>query len=245
MKLKLLITLLLSSTLLFSNAIVGAWTIDKTKAEQLFNSANNEMEQFVISMMTTTMMDIEFKADGSCKITTKNRTKCWEKQDNSYLLYEEDGKKGGVVNVIDPNRIELSLGEGNELKFEFTRVDVASRAMPSIVMKKDRVYHAKDVKNDVFEKTGDAFLMFTGEDDYYNLFSNGFSSFTVDALKAVIKKDKSDDGGFLLKKGAYSVNSGQYKVKDNGFYTVLGESQIEVITPEHIIFNGYDYYLGN
>jgi hypothetical protein len=233
----------MSSTLLFSNSIEGAWTIDKAKAEQLFNTANNEMEQFIISMMTTTMMDIEFKANGSCKITSKNRTKCWEKQNNNYLLYEEDGRDGGVVNIIDSNRIELALGDGDKLKFEFTRVDVASRAMPSIVMKKDSVYHAKNVKNDIFEKTGDAFLMFTGEDDYYNLFSDGFSSFTVNALKAVIKKDKSDNGGFLLKKGAYSVESGQYKIKNNGFYTVLGESQIEVITPEHIIFNGYDYYL--
>jgi len=241
---KLISTLLLSSILLFSHAIVGAWTIDKTKAEQLFNThANNEMEQFVISMITTSMMDIEFKADGSCKITSKNRSKCWEKQNNNYLLYEENGKNGGVVKLIDSNRIELSLGEGNELKFEFIRIDASTRTMPSIVMKKDRVYHAKNVKDEIFETIGDAFLMFTGEDDYYNLFSDGFSSFTVDALKAIIKKDKSDDGGFLLKKGAYSVNSGQYKIKNNAFYTVFGESKIEVITPKHIKFNGYDYYL--
>ena len=88
-----------------------------------------------------------------------------------------------------------------------------------------------------------AFLMFTEENEYYNLLSDGFSSFSVSELKALIAKSKSKEGGFLLEKGAYSVDRGAYKVKNNSFYTTFGEKKIEVITPEHIKYNGYDYYL--
>ncbi len=122
MKHKLITTLLMSSSLLFSSSIVGAWTIDKSKAEELFKAhANNEMEQFVISMMTTAIMDMEFKEDESCTITTKERTKCWKKaSDNSYILYEEDGSdKGAKAEVIDENRLEVIIDE--ELKFYFNR----------------------------------------------------------------------------------------------------------------------------
>ena len=126
MKLKIMATLILSSTLLFSNTIVGAWTIDKDKAEKLFEAhANNEMEQFVIAMITEAMTDIEFKEDGSCKMTSKSRDKCWEFTKNSYLLYEDDGKEGGEVKIIDSNRIEIILST-EDLIFEFTRVDEAT-----------------------------------------------------------------------------------------------------------------------
>ena len=131
MKHKLITTLLMSSSLLFSSSIVGAWTIDKSKAEELFKAhANNEMEQFVISMMTTAMMDMEFKEDGSCKITTKNRTKCWKKtSDNHYTLYEEDGSdKGAKAEVIDDNRLEFIINE--ELKFTYNRIDSSTVVAP-------------------------------------------------------------------------------------------------------------------
>ena len=79
MKYKLIIALLASSSLLFSSSIVGTWTIDKVKAEKLFEAhAGEEMDQFVIALMVEAMTDIELRKDGSCQITTKNRSKCWE-----------------------------------------------------------------------------------------------------------------------------------------------------------------------
>jgi len=240
---KLISTLLLSSTLLFSNSIVGAWTIDKEKAEKsIKSSAKNEMEQFVLSMMATLMIDIQFKGDGSCTLAGKNRGKCWVSSGDGFILYDKKGENSGTVSLADNNHFELSFTE-MPLSFEFTRVDISSLEAPKVVMKKDRVYHAKNVKDEMFSSTGDAFLMFTEENEYYNLLSDGFSSFSVSELKALIAKSKSREGGFLLQKGAYSVDRGAYKVKNNSFYTTFGEKKIEVITPEHIKYNGYDYYL--
>lgn len=123
MKLKIMLTLILSSTLLFPNTIVGAWTIDKTKAEELFEAhAGKEMEQFFIGMMVEAMMDIEFREDGSCQITTKNRSKCWKKSsDSSYVLYEEDGSYAGTkANIIDVKHMEIIIKEP-KFKFAFIR----------------------------------------------------------------------------------------------------------------------------
>lgn len=123
MKAKAITAMLLSSTLLFSNSIVGAWTIDVAKAEKLFNSyAKDEMKQFVISMMVDSMKSIEYKKDGSCTIGVKSRKRCWKATKNAYILYEEDEKTiAGKVNILGPTRIELKLGDGG-LNFEFTRM---------------------------------------------------------------------------------------------------------------------------
>ena len=241
---KLIATLIISSTLLFSNSIVGAWTLDKEKAEKTIKSnAKNEMEQFVLGLMASTMIDMQFKEDGSCTLAGKSRAKCWEgKDDTAFTVYEENGKVAGNITLSNNSHFKLLFAQMG-LAFEFTRVESSSMETPKIVMKKDKVYHAKNVKDEMFEKSGDGFLIFTGENEYYNLLSDGFNSFTVTELKAIIKKDKSDEGGFLLKKGAYSVNSGNYKVKNSSFYTLFNEKQIEVISPEQIQFNGYNYYL--
>jgi len=252
MKLKLLTTLLMSSTLLFSNSIVGAWTIDKEKGEKLFEEhANNEMEQFVISMMAMAMVDIEYKEDGSCQITTKNRTKCWEKvSDNHYTLYEEDGSDKGVkVKLIDENSMELIINEP-KLKFTFNRVDASSMVAPKIVMKKDSIYHAKDIEMKDFHVKGSGYFIFTGENEFYHLSTEKLNSLSLEELKEIKAKDERNEGGFLIKKGAYAVNKGEYSVKNNAFYTRIApfseefsEKKIEVISPKQILFNGYNYYL--
>jgi len=252
MKLKLVTTLLMSSTLLFSNSIVGAWTIDKEKGEQLLKDhAHNEMEQFVISMMAMAMADIEFKEDGSCQLDTKNRTKCWEKvSDNHYRLYEEDGSDKGVkVKVIDEKSMELMMNKP-KLNFTFNRVDASSMVAPKIVMKKDRVYHAKNIEMKEFHIKGSGYLLFTGEHKFYHLSTEKLNSLTLEELKEIKAKDERNEGGFLIKKGAYAVNKGEYSVKNNAFYTSIdpfteefSEKKIEVISPKQILFNGYNYYL--
>jgi hypothetical protein len=125
MKHKLIIALLASSSLLFSDSIVATWTIDKVKAEKLFKApASDEMEQFIIALMVEVMTDIEFRKDGSCQITTKNRTKCWKKSSDSiYILYEEDGSdKGTKVKIIDTKNMEIIVNEP-KFKFAFTRTN--------------------------------------------------------------------------------------------------------------------------
>ena len=240
---KLLSTLLLSSTLLFSNSIVGAWTIDKEKAEKNIKAnAKNEMEQFVLGMMATAMIDMQFKDDGSCTLAGKNRVKCWVNSGENFSLYGDKDGISGTVTLSDNNHFKLVFSE-IPLSFEFIRVNSSSMETPDVVMVKDRVYHAKNVKDEMFSTTGDAFLMFTGENEYFNLLSDGFSSFSVSEFKAVIEKNKSKEGGFLLEKGAYSLDRGGYKVKNHSFYTIFNEKKIEVITPKHIKYNGYDYYL--
>ena len=128
MKHKLIIALLASSSLLFSDSIVASWTIDKVKAEKLFKDhAGEEMDQFVIALMVEAMTDIEFRKDGSCQITTKNRSKCWKKSSgSSYILYEEDGSdKGTKVNVSDTKNMEIIINEP-KFKFAFRRTNKES-----------------------------------------------------------------------------------------------------------------------
>ena len=240
----------MSSSLLFSSSIAGAWRMDESKAKELFNTANNEMEQFVISMMTTAMTDIQFKNDGSCQIMTKNRTKCWEKASgNRYTLYEEDGSdKGAKAELIDKNRLEVIVN--GKLKFTYNRIDASTVATPKIVMKKDRVYHAKDIDMKDFHVKGSGYFLFTGDSEFYHLSTEKFTSLSLKELKEIKAKDERKEGGFLLKKGAYQVNRGRYSIKNNSFYTdidpfteAFNKKEIEVISPEHILFNGYDYYL--
>ena len=123
MRLKLITALAMSSSLLFSNTIIGTWSIDKNSADKLFKSnAGKEMDQFVIAMMTKAMANIEFRKDGSCQITTKNRSKCWKKlSDSSYTLYEEDGSnKGTKAKIIDAQNMLIIINEP-KLKFAFKK----------------------------------------------------------------------------------------------------------------------------
>lgn len=132
---------------------------------------------------------------------------------------------------------EILTIDKNETKKIFKLLNI------EFLMKKERVYHAKNVQHSIFEKSGDGFLIFTGKGDYYNLLTDGFSSFSVKALKEIIKKDKSSQGELLLKKGTYAVDKGTYRAKDGAFYTFFERKKIEVISPSHIKFDGYDYYL--
>lgn len=247
MRQRLFIALCMSSSLLFCDSIVGAWSIDKSKAEKSLKAyAQNEMEEFFAGMILTALMDIEFKADGSCKMSQKSMSKCWEQNANHYILYGDKGKKSADIDMLDVNHMVLKLRDEKMtrvLNVEYNRVDISTRVAPKIVMKKDLVYHAKNVKNEMLENGGDSFLIFTAEDAYYSLTTNAFTSCSTQKLKAIIKKDKSDEGGFLLNHGAYSVHSGHYKIKNNAYYTLFDNKKIEVISPSHIKYNGYDYYL--
>lgn len=113
----------------------------------------------------------------------------------------------------------------------------------SFMMKKERIYHAKNVQHSIFEKGGDGFLIFIGKGNYYNLLTDGFSSFSLKELKIIIQKDKNNKNKFLLKKGAYSFDKGTYRASNGDFYTFFERKKIEVITVYHIKFDGYDYYL--
>ncbi len=246
---KLFITWMMSGTLLFANSIVGAWTIDKNKAQQAIKVyAEDEMEEFFISMLLMSMADIEFQTDGRCKMTQKSHSKCWTSHANHYTLYGDKGKKSGEITLVDDKHLLLKLSDEKipkVMSVEYSRVALSTKVAPKIVMEKDKVYHAKHIKHEMLENGGDGFLIFTGEDDYYNLLTDAFSTCSKEKLKAIIKKDKSNQGGFLLHKGAYVSDSGQYKIKDNAFYTFFEGRKIEVLTPNHIYYDGNDYYLQN
>ena len=142
--------------------------------------------------------------------------------------------------AIDKNKTKKS---SKILNIKLEQVKISSNITSKFVMKKERVYHAKNIQHSLFEKSGDGFLIFTGKGDYYNLLTDGFSSFSVKELKKIIKKDKSNQRELLLEKGAYSTDKGTYRARDGDFYTFFERKKIEVINPNHIKFNGYDYYL--
>ncbi len=240
---KLFSLFIMSSTLLFSDSIVGAWTIDKSKAEQAVKAyAQDEMEEFFASMMLMAMMDIEFNDDGSCKMRQKSISKCWKQTTNQYILYgDKGGGKSADIEILDANHILLKLRDKKmpkTLEVTYNRVNVITRIAPKITMKKDKVYHAKNIKNEMLADGGDGFLIFTAEDEYYTLLTDAFTSCSKEKLKSIIKKDKSDKSGFLLNKGAYTVDSGHYKVRDNAFYTLFEGKEIEVLSDSHIRYGG-------
>lgn len=223
--------------------IVSAWTIDKEKADAVLQSYDeNDIKGLLVGLVIIGMKDLRFKEDGTCAIPglakQYDNKKCWGADGDNYIFYGDKGEKSATIE-IDSDILIMNFEESENtkaMKLEYSRVDEATLVPPSVVMKKDRVYHAKNVQ-------GDSFLMFIEEDEYYKLWSDGFSSFTVSELKKVIEKDKSDEGGFLLEQGTYSVDSGKYYVKNNAFHTFMEEKKIEIITQEHIKYDGDDYYL--
>lgn len=247
-----MVMLLLVSSFLSADAIVGTWTMDKAKVKALTkHHSQDEMVQFIIGMMVATMEDIVFIKDGSCQMTTKNRKKCWKKASGrSYILYEEDGSnKGAKVELLGDKRMKLIINQP-KLKITFNRVKSSSMVAPKAVMNKNRLYHAKAIEMKDFHLKGSGYFIFTGENEYYHLASEKLTSLSLKELQEIKVKDERHEGGFLIKQGAYQVNKGKYRVKNNAFYTdfdpfteAFNKKKIEVVDENHIIFNGYDYYL--
>ena len=232
MKHKLITTLLMSSSLLFSSSIVGAWTMDKEEAEKAIQGSANEMEKFFTGAILKMMEDIEFQSNGTCKMTEKILSKCWDKSNENYIIYDEDSNKFGDIELIDDNHIGMTINNEKmpkKITVSFSRIDVSTKTAPKVMMKKEKVYRAKETK-------GDDFLFFINKDKYVHLDTDGTNSFST--------KDAFDlmNGKKTAKRG-YEILNSNYKIKNNQFYTLFGDEKIEVVSPKHIKFKGYDYYL--
>jgi hypothetical protein len=231
--------------------IVSAWTIDVPKAEQIINSYDDENDPrgIFVALIISGMKDIRFKEDGTCDISgmtdRDNTKKCWETNDDNYIFYGENGEPSATIEISD-NILKIKFEEDENLKeameLEYARVDEATLVPPSIVMKKDRVYHARDIEHEEFNDKSDAFLMFTEEYKYYWMVTKDSLSFTVSELKEIMNEDDSSKRSELIGSN-YSSLSDSYHVKNNAFYTVFGDKKIEVVTPSHIKYDGHDYYL--
>lgn len=239
--------------------IVGGWTLDFSKAEKIVNRyEEDDLEGFFLSFIIMSMKDIQFKEDGTCTIPEfKDRDstqKCWEADGDKYIFYGDNGEPSGTIEVSD-NILKIKFNEDKdkkieEMELEYTPVDNSTLVPPSVVMKKDRVYHARDVEMKEFHVYGSGYFIFTGERDFYHLTTEKLNSLSLEELKEIKAKDERDEGGFLIETGAYQVNKGIYSVKENTFYTGIdiftekfNEGKIEIISESHIKFGGYDYYL--
>ena len=239
--------------------IVGAWTLDIPKADAIINSyGENDPTALFLALMITSIKDIQFKEDGTCAIpgmdAEEKRKKCWESNDDGYTFYSDKGKSKAEIELDDnDNILKIKFEESENTKamdLEYTRVDESTLVPPSVVMKKDRVYHARDIEMKIFHVNGSGYFLFTGDNDFYHLSTEKLNSLSLEELKEIKAKDERNEGGFLIETGAYQVNKGYYSVKNNAFYTGIApfsenfnEKKIEIIDANHIKFGGYDYYL--
>jgi hypothetical protein len=227
--------------------IVSAWTIDIPKADQIVNGyEEDDPTGLFVGLKISAMKDIQFKENGTCTISGKDiNTKCWEANGNEYIFYGDDDKQSAIIEVND-NILKIKFEENENSKameLEYTRVDEATLVPPSVVMKKDRVYHARDIEHKEFNDKSDAFLMFTEGDKYYWMITKDSLSFTASELKDIMNEDNSSKRSELIGSNYSALIGDSYYVKNNAFYTVIGGKKIEVVTSSHIRYDGYDYYL--
>lgn len=127
---RLIYILIISSTLLLSNSIVGTWAIDKTKITQAIERySEDDTERFLISMVVMEMMEMEFKEGGSCKMSNKTREKCWDFNGNTFDIYGDKGEKSGTIQVLGTNHMNLYFQEKRNSKLlpiKFNRVKASS-----------------------------------------------------------------------------------------------------------------------
>ena len=233
--------------------VEGFWVMDQEKTGQhIKENTKNEFEEMVLGLVALSLLEVEIEEGGSCKILGKNKAQCWENDGDTYKFSEDEN--GTIeIKLIGVNTLRLIMksnkeNENDMIFAEYSRKALSTLTPPSIVMEKERVYRATGVKSDWFgdNKEGYGYLIFNGELHYNNLLTEALSSLTLERFNELIEKSKNSDG-FLLDKGGYEMHDGDYRVKDNAFYTVTGlddpERKIEIVTPEHIKFDGYDYYL--
>ncbi|MCK5854038.1 MAG: hypothetical protein KAG56_02365, partial [Sulfurovaceae bacterium] len=237
--------------------IVNAWTLDMHKAEKIYNSyAEDDLRGLFVSLFIMGMKDIQFKENGTCAISgindRDNTKKCWEANGDDYILYGDNGEQSAIIELSN-NILKIKFDadeKSNAMELEYTRVDEATLVPPTVVMKKDRVYHAKDIEMKDFHVNGSGYFIFTGDREFYHLSTEKLNSLSLTELQEIKAKDERDEGGFLIETGAYQVNKGQYSVKNNAFYTGLdiltdefSDKKIDIVSDSHIKFAGYDYYL--
>ncbi len=230
--------------------ILGAWTIDVPKADAIINSyEEDDPTALFVGLIIMSMKDIEFKENGTCAMPGMNAEskskKCWEANDNGYLFYGDNDEPSATIEIND-NILKIKFEESENSKaidLEYTRVDEATLVPPSVVMKKDRVYHARDIKHKEFNDVSDAFLIFTEEDKYFWMVTKDSASFTANELKEIMNEDDMSKRSELIGSNYTAFRGDSYHVKNNTFYTVMGGKKIEVVTSSHIKYDGYDYYL--
>jgi len=239
------------NTITDKTGIEGAWTIDRPKAEQIINGyeENNDPTGIFVALIITSMKDIQFKENGMCEISgmtdRDNSKKCWEANDDGYIFYGDNGEPSATIEISD-NVLKIKFEESENSKamvLEYSRVDEATLVPPSVVMKKDRVYHARDIELKDLNLKGSGYLIFTDKNEFYHLLTEKLNSLSLEELKEIKAKDERNEGGFLIETGAYQAQNGYYHVKNNAFYTVTDDKKIEVVTPSHINYDGDDYYL--
>ena len=230
--------------------IVDSWTLNIEKANATINSyGENDPTSLFIGLMMLSIKDIEFKEDGTCAIPGMNAEsegkKCWEKDDDGYAFYLNENTPKAEIELSD-NILKIKFEESENTKateLEYTRVDASTLVPPSVVMKKDRVYHARDIEHEEFSDVSDAFLIFMGKDKYFWIVTKDSASFTASELKEIMNEEDMSKRSELVGGNSVSLRGDSYHVKNNAFYTVMHDKKIEVITSSHIKYDGHDYYL--
>ena len=104
---------------------------------------------------------------------------------------------------------------------------------------KDKIYFSKELNPR--KNSGNSFLIFWGENNFYELSTKEYTHLTVKRFMQHIKGEKK----LLLKKLTTMKLKGKYYKKNNAFYirTIFGDVKIEMADRKHIRCNGREYSL--
>jgi hypothetical protein len=118
-----------------AKGIVGVWTIDMEKANDVVRSyEENDPRGLFVGLLISGMKDIRFKEDGTCSLPDltqeSNGKKCWGVDGDNYIFYGSDGEVAGTMEVNDDILI-LRLDENENTddtkikstELEYSRVD--------------------------------------------------------------------------------------------------------------------------
>jgi hypothetical protein len=104
---------------------------------------------------------------------------------------------------------------------------------------KDKIYFSKELNPR--KNSGNSFLIFWGDNNFYELSTKEYHHLTVKRFMQHIKGEKK----LLLKKMTTMKLKGKYYKKNNAFYlrTIFGDVKIEMLDEKHIQCNGREYSL--
>jgi hypothetical protein len=222
---KPIVALLLTTTLLFSNSIVGSWQIDKVRTK----SANKDVDQKMLasSMVAMARMDIY----GNKTLTAPNiglKGK-WIKKGEHYFLVA-DGEKKPIV-LLDANHMSMSLGS----RIYYTRIgNTAAKKrdlkQSTVGFKLDRVYRSKKIKGDY------RFLLLSKHKTIYFL--------QTDKTSHVSRKEIMSGRLLSQRKHGFAFhNDLPYAMRKGQPYIPMEDKEITVLSSKKLKYDGAEYVL--
>lgn len=111
---KIILTIVLSCSLLFSEELIGTWQLDMPKMQQTMPMEKmEESKQFVVAMFADMWSHVVFNTDGTFQLIDAKQKGIWKENGDAYVVQASVKAPSNKVVIVDKKHMKILFDDAH------------------------------------------------------------------------------------------------------------------------------------